>query len=176
MINKVKDFLTTLFEKEQLTLNAANFKARFDEYNSLASELKSYMGDMTVGFGLPILTRPNPDFFYQDNAQYPNKRYLYKISEYNNKKYGKLWLCYVSESNPDEGNTKLLSNCFIVAQIGNDFKIIAQFNPDYDTNRWSFRGGDETIDFYKLGNPTIVERFISPTNDDWSIEEYYKNK
>jgi hypothetical protein len=36
--------------------------------------------------------------------------------------------------------------------------------------------GDRDINYYKLGKPVAVERLLSPENDEWSIEEYLKDR
>lgn len=103
-------------------------------------------------------------------------RHFYKISEYENPKYGSIWVCYVSVANPGKGNTKLISFAFIVAKINEDLKIIAQFSPDYDTQKWEFRGGDDDLKFDELGELVNIHRLTSPENDEWSVEEYKKEK
>jgi|GEM_PF-4813868 len=172
-MKKVQDFLDGLLEKEQKAIDAGNYKKKFAEYNSYAKEIKSHMYDSTVGLGLPVLQQPKPDFFYED-APYPRKRYLYKVSKYKHHKYSELWSCYMSVANPGEGKTKLLSLAFIAAVVEENLKIVAQFAPDYDTKIWEFRGGDSELDFYNLGELVSVNRIMSPENDDWSVQEYMK--
>jgi len=50
-MKKVKELLDFLFKKEQEAIHAGNKKELFEEYNILATEIKSYMNDITVGFG-----------------------------------------------------------------------------------------------------------------------------
>lgn len=171
----VKEFLEFLFKKEQIAIDARHNKDKFDEYNKLAEDIKQFMNDDSVGFGLPKFRKLQTDDYYEDfkKMPYPTKRHIYKISEYQNQKYGKLWACYVSNQDPGEGLTQLLASCFIVAKIDNLFKIIAKFNPDYITKEWERRGGDD-LNYYDLGELIKVERFMSPVNDEWSIKEYNK--
>ncbi len=174
-MEKVKEFFKFLFEKEQIAIDYGNRKDDFDKYNNVAKEIKSYMNDITLGFGLPVLEKPAPDFFYDENAPYPTSRHLYKISHYQNNNYGNLWACYVSVDNPGIGQTKILHSCFIVASIDENLKIVAQFNPDRDTGKWVFVGGDRDLKMYKLGKLLSIERYLEPVNDAWGIEQYKKD-
>jgi hypothetical protein len=106
----------------------------------------------------------------------PRPRHFYKIGEYAYPKYGKIWACYTSVANPISGPVKLLSTLYMIAYIEEQLKIIAQFKVDHDTYKWRFVGGDRDIKYYKLGKPVAVERLLSPEDDEWSIEEYLKDK
>ncbi|THF49205.1 hypothetical protein E6C50_13270 [Flavobacterium supellecticarium] len=172
----VKEFIDFLFKKEQEAIYAGNKKEEFEKYNALATEIKSYMNDITVGFGLPILTSPKPDVFYRETP-YPNPRYLFKISEYENAHYGRIWACYVSIAKPSEDIRKI-SECFIVAEIKGELKIIADMIVASDAKEWRHVGGDEdkSLRIRNLGTPVKVERYIEPiSTDEWSLKEYLKN-
>ncbi|KAB1231345.1 hypothetical protein [Chryseobacterium viscerum] len=175
-MKEVKELLDFLFKKEQEAIYLGEKKGEFDNYNQLAEEIKSYMNDITVGLGLPVLTSPKPDIFYEDNPSYPASRHLFKISEYNNEKYNTVWACYVSIPNPS-ASTKKLTNCFLVAEIDQSLKIIAKMGVEPDTRKWKFYGGDEDngLRIHNLGTPVKVERYLEPT-DEWSLEEYLKDK
>ncbi|KFF23270.1 hypothetical protein [Chryseobacterium vrystaatense] len=172
----VKELLDFLFKKEQETIYLGGKKGQFDNYNQLAEEIKSYMNDITVGFGLPTLINPKPDIFYEDNPSYPASRHLFKISEYTHEKYHTVWASYVSIPNPGTG-TKKLTNCFLVAEIERNLKIIAKMGIAPDTRQWKFYGGDEdkSLRLHNLGTPVKIERYVEPT-DEWSLEEYFKDK
>ncbi len=173
-MEKVKEFLKFLFEKEQIAIDYGNRKNDFDKYNAVANEIKSYMNDTTLGFGLPVLEKPAPDFFYEENAPYPNPRHLYKISHYQNNNYGNLWACYVSVPNPYM-DTKRINDCFIITEINGDLKIIANFGPDIDQPKWQFYAGDRDLKIDSLGKLQTIERIMEPTDDAWSIEQYKKD-
>src|ERR1044072_1838601 len=98
-MNEVIDFLEGLFGKEREALYARHKKEMFDEYNSLAAAIISEMYNITVSLGLPVEDTPEPDSYYANyiNEPFPTKRIIYKISQYNNEKYGVVWACYVSE-------------------------------------------------------------------------------
>ncbi len=104
------------------------------------------------------------------------ERRIYKITNYKNSKYTEIWLVYVSLANPEVEIVKLLSNCYCVAKINEEFKFMSMYFTDYDTKEWKLGGGDQDLfDFYQFGTPVSIERLESPTIDEWSIEEYNKN-
>ena len=108
-MEKIKTFMDFLLQKEQEAIFAGDKKEAFEKYNALATEIKSYMIDDTVGLGLPILTSPKPDFFYDEDPVYPNPRNLFKISEHENSRYGFIWACYLSIANPRMSIRKIQS-------------------------------------------------------------------
>ncbi|AZA74962.1 hypothetical protein [Chryseobacterium indoltheticum] len=172
-MEKIKEFLSFLFEREQVAIDYGNRKDDFEKYNVIAKEIKSYMSDITVGFGVPVLEKPAPDFFYDEGAPYPTPRHLYKISHYQNKDYGDLWACYVSIANP-YNNITGIDDCFIVTEINGELKIVAKFGPDIDQPKWKFYGGDRELKINKLGKLLSIERIMEPIDDAWSMEQYNK--
>ncbi|HRB71205.1 MAG TPA: hypothetical protein PK776_05090 [Flavobacterium sp.] len=103
-------------------------------------------------------------------------RYLFKISEYNNEKYGTVWVCYVSFLNPSE-SIKKIKECFLVASINEKLKIVSDFIVRSDAKEWRHVDGDEdkSLRLHNLGKPVKVERYLEPT-DEWSLKEYLKDK
>jgi len=178
MQKKITEFLDFLFKKEQEAIHASNKKELFEEYNTLAKEIKSYMNDSSVGLGLPILSNPKPDFFYDENTPYPNIRHLYKISKYKNNKYGTIWACYISNPNPKNSSVRMLTKCFIITKQNEGFKIISEQGIDPNTNKWYFYGGDEdnSLRIHSLGTPIQIDRYLEPVNHDIGLEFYNKNK
>lgn len=103
-------------------------------------------------------------------------RDLFKITEYENPEYGKLWACYVSVANPVTNEIRSINNCFIVAKFDSDFKMISKFTYDnMDEFMWRHVGGIE-LKYYELGKVVAVERLLSPLVDEWSLEEYMMDR
>ncbi|WP_445432795.1 hypothetical protein [Chryseobacterium indoltheticum] len=185
-MEKIREFLIELFEKEQKAIFLEYSKDKIEEYNIFIEEkINIYFKnpydkdlDKIIPFNLiGKLHNPASDRFYKskENAPYPTPRHLYKITHYQNGTYGDLWACFVSVDNPGIGQTKILHSCFIVTLIDDDLKIVAQFNPDRDTGKWAFVGGDRELKMYKLGKLLSIERYLEPVNDDWGIEQYNKD-
>jgi hypothetical protein len=59
---------------------------------------------------------------------------------------------YTSVGNPISGRTKLVSDLFILANIEEDGKIIAQFKIDPDTYKWRFVKVIGILIIINLGN------------------------
>ena len=122
-------------------------------------------------------TPPYSERFYKEIKEFDepiNPRHLYKISHYQNEKYGDLWACYVSIAN-SYMNTKRINDCFIIAEINGELKIIAKFGIDIDHPTWKFYGGDRELKMSSLGKLQSVERIMEPVDDVWSMEQYKKD-
>lgn len=171
-MEEVKQFLENLFTLEQEARHLSHIKEKIDEYNEIAMEIKSYMIDVTVGLGVPVARFPKPDFWYEGEFTYPKPRNLFKITEYENPEYGKLWACYVSVANSITDEVKSIANCFIVAKIEDELKMISLFfYDDMDDFMWKLGGGIR-LNYYELGKVVEVERLLSPLKDERSLEEY----
>ncbi|WP_445432793.1 hypothetical protein [Chryseobacterium indoltheticum] len=177
-MERIKEFFRSLFEKEKEAIYYSGYKEKLDEYNSLVKELnKNVVNEMPPLMRLHE-TPPYSERFYKEIKEFDEPitpRHLYKITHYQNGTYGDLWACFVSVDNPGIGQTKILHSCFIVTLIDDDLKIVAQFNPDRDTGKWAFVGGDRELKMYKLGKLLSIERYLEPVNDDWGIEQYNKD-
>lgn len=174
-MNKVIRFIEKFSEIEQAI--EINFRKRkLKAHNEFVEELLAMSTeDLPLSRKIQEPLSKIEEMVIEENADLPvKKRHLFKISEYNHDNYGKIWVCYVSVANPGEGSTKMISTSFIVAKFGSEFKIVAEFGRDHDSDKWRFFGGDKTINFYELGKPNKIKRLISPVNDPWSIEEFNK--
>lgn len=170
-MDEIISFLKQLFELEKKALNAGNFKDRHEEYNKYANQIKQLMNEITVGLGVPVLDKEKPDFFY-DEEEVSKVRHIYKITHYENDKYGELWSCYVSKSAPYK-EIKTIGNCYVVANIDGELKMVSEYIEYEDTKRWRRVGGDEDLsDLYNLGKIISIERLLAPEDDEWSMEQY----
>ncbi|WP_299763422.1 hypothetical protein [uncultured Dokdonia sp.] len=178
-MKNIKDFLDFLFEREQEALNADNYKEDFQKYNSIVEEIQTHLYNISAGFNLPILKKPKPDFFYlkTKNKVFPARRYLFKISQYDNKKYNTIWACYTSESDPTSDKVKMLTTCFLIAEINNELKIIVKNRRNLDNDKWEFFGGDDdkTLRLHALGQPKEIIRYMEPLEDEGGLKLYKKD-
>lgn len=170
-MNTIIEFIRHIIALEQEARNFDQYRDKIGDYNTVVQKIQGYMIDETVGLGLPLTTRPKPDFWYDRNTYYPKPRHLYKITQYNNKEHGTLWACYVSVANPIADTVKSIANCLIVAEIEGELKFISKFIYDDDDLVWKHVGGID-LNFHELGTVQQVERLLSPENDEWSMEEY----
>lgn len=149
-------------------------------YNKAFYNLESYTyltsdDYSAIGFGLGKMTKPHDDIFFEELYLMLEirPRHLYKISHYENTRYGDLWACYISVPN-SYMNTKRINDCFIVAEIDGELKIIANFGPDINQPKWKFYGGDRELKMNKLGKLLSIDRIMEPVDDTWSMEQYNK--
>lgn len=178
-MEKIKFFLTEIIEKEKQALYYEGYKDKLDDYNKVVRELNKYVSDMMPSLMREHDSPPFSDRFYEEVKEFEepiNPRYLFKISEYTHGKYGTFWACYVSFSNPDE-SMKKIKECFLVASINEELKIVSNFIVSSDAKEWRHVGGDEdkSLRLHNLGKPVKVERYLEPT-DEWSLEEYLKDR
>jgi hypothetical protein len=175
----IKEFLAQFVQTEK-ALEEAFRREDFETHSKLVAELNAMSFDaselvLASEIKLP-LSRIKKQKLDQEKTNLVFERRIYKITKCKNLKYTEIWLAYVSLANPEGEVVKLLSNCYCVAKIDEEFKFLSEYFADYDTKAWKFGGGDRDLhDFYQLGTPVSVERLESPTIDAWSIEEYNKN-
>ncbi|WP_326984351.1 hypothetical protein VUJ46_07410 [Chryseobacterium sp. MYb264] len=184
-MEKIKTFIGIVFEKEQIAIHLQRNKDDINKYNEFVEkELNVYCEDQydsekKVEFNIKgKIVSPFSDRFYEQSkkSSYPIPRYLFKISEYIHEKYGAVWACYVSFSNPNK-SIKKITECFLVTLINEKLKIISDFIVSSDAKEWRHVGGDEnkSLRLHNLGKPVKIERYLEPT-DEWSLEEYLKDK
>ncbi len=92
-------------------------------------------------------------------------RHLYEIVQYDHQHYEEIWVCYLSAANPKE---MTLDDCFVLAQINNEPKIIARFTPkltDYD--RWELVSGDSDVIGYIRNTYITQQHFNTPIDAKW---------
>lgn len=181
-MDEVKQLMETFIrlekEKHELFLNE-----KIDEHNELVDEINNLTQDpepphtfnlaSKITLPLSMIKRRVID---NTEIKIAKPRDLFKITEYENPEYGKLWACYVSVANPVTDNVKTIDNCYIVAKIGSELKMISLYFYDgMDDFMWRHGGGIE-LNYYELGKVIAVERLLSPLKDEWSLEEYMLNR
>ncbi len=187
MAQQVKQFLEKIFDKEVESHDLKIYKDKVDEYNTFVDQeinvhchpyFDKEMNEVT-SFNLVGHIHAFSDRFYkmsQEHYTKPLPRYIFKISEYPHERFGTIWACYVSFSDPSD-TFKNISECLLVADIKGEFKIIADMVLASDAKEWRYVAGDEdtSLRLRNLGTPVKVERYTEP-NDEWSLKEYLKDK
>lgn len=198
-MERIKQFLDTIFEKEVIALEMRLQKDKIEAYNEyiekeLNSNCVSYYDEEweeeipfnLLGKMMPSLpeifsslgkSMPNfPQVFDRTDRSAIKMRHIFKISEYAHERYGTIWTCYVSNTKPSEA-IKDIFNCLIVAEIEGNLKFISKMTVSQDIKKWEHSSGDTEADLRlgKLKNPVKIERYVEPT-DDWSLKEYLKDK
>lgn len=186
-MEKIKQFLDTVFEKEVIAFEMQFQKEKVEAFNEyIEKELNSnclpYFDEeweVEIPFNLLGKMIPNlPEVFYQTDEKANEIRHIFKISEYRHERYGTIWACYVSSSKPSY-TIKNIFNCFIVAELEGTLKFISKMTVEPDTKKWKHSSGNKSLDLRlnELGKPTKIERYTEPiSKDDWSIKEYLKDK
>ena len=180
MISDVKIFMEIFFTAE---LNARNGSIRPDIvfFNNQLDVMNSYcITELHDSFGMIKQKYSESDDFYEDykDSEYTHKRLLFKISKYNNKKYGELYLAYISMFSSIKQTYKIFE-CLFIGKINNEYKIIRSFwfaKGDGIIPSWNGGVGDHDINFETAGELVAIERYIEPADDEYSMEEYRKDE
>lgn len=121
----IKQFLYSAFEKEVIALGMKYQKDKIEAYNEyIEKELNNnclpyYDEECEEEIPFNLLGKASanlPDIFYQNDDEAINIRNIFKISEYNHERHGKIWACYVSYPKPAK-TIKKINECFIAAEI-----------------------------------------------------------
>jgi hypothetical protein len=175
---EVKQLMETFIRLEK-EIHELFLYEKIDEHNNLVDEINNLTQDPEPPHTFNLaskITLPLSmiEKLVIDNTEIKiaKPRDLFKITEYENPEYGKLWACYVSVANPITDNVKTIDNCFIVAKVDGELKMISLFFYDgMDDFMWKHGGGIE-LNLYELGKVVAVERLLTPLKDEWSLEEY----
>ncbi len=180
MISDVKLFVEN-FSNVELDARNASLRPDIDFFNRQLDIMNSFcIEELYDAFGMVKLDEPETAVFYESNKKfsYSNKRLLFKISQYSNNKYGELYLVYVSGfSSIYQSN--IIFDCLFIARINNEYKIVRRFwfsEEDGIEKIWKEGHGDEDISFETVGELVVIERYLEPIDDEYSMEDYKKEK
>jgi len=172
-MKKIKPFLEAFIDKEAIMLLLKS-KPDIEPYNIALSEYFSFLVPQLHGAtGHIIKTEPDDEDIMEMLGEFedPNKRQLFKISAYEHKKYGKVFVAYTSSENPTQ-KLLVLSDAMMI--IEDEELKIAKFllytnyteRGDKDAPyRWDEMRGYNDLKFDLLEGPIAIERFEQPS--DW---------
>ena len=179
-MEKIKKFIFDLVQAEQNAHAEYRKRDNMSGYNDAFDYLMSFTHDVSddapaIGFGVGRMSKPDDEVFFEELFLMLEirPRHLYKISHYENSKYSDLWACYMSIANP-YNDIPRFDDCFIVAEVNGELKIVAKFGRDIDQPKWKHYGGDRKLKMSALGKLIAIERMREPGNDPWSIKQYNK--
>lgn len=173
-MQKVKPFVEAFFDKET-TMLCLKSKPDVEPYNIALSEYLSFLVRQLHGT-TGHLTKTEPDdedvMEMLGDFEDPNQRQLFKISEYEHEKYGKVFIAFTSSENPTE-TLLVLSNAIVIIEEDGGLKIAkfllyTKHTERGDQNapyRWDEMSGYADLNFETLNGPIKIERFQQPS--DW---------
>jgi len=178
------------FAKAEAKAYSLSMSSDLEKYNQAITDMYSYVDPILNGkLGLLKKTEneaSSDDLFMNllgSDAVEANSdscpRHLFKISEYEHDKYGKIWAAFVSLANHEEDLNTLDSVLFISIQ-GGEFRILStSIYTDTATEgkeyQWENNGGYIEISFEELGEPISIERIKEPLDFNDSLRIYYSN-
>lgn len=178
-MKEVKNFISA-FLKAEVEASDASIKPNLEDYNKKLNFMNSFcVEELYDKFGMVPLNELEDDEFYETwkDANSSNVRHIYKISHYNDDKYGDVYLVYISERNPDD-EIFLYGKCLFVANINNELKIIKNYTfGDIRAikDKFEVNQGLEDISFKILKKPINIERYLEPVDNEDAMEHYLKD-
>lgn len=178
MGEEVKNFIST-FLKSEVEASDASIAPNLDDYNQKLNFMNSFcVEELSNKFGMIPQNKLESDEFYErwKNADSANMRNIYKISCYQNEKYGEVYIAYLSLRNPKRILT--YGNCLFVTRIDGNLKIVKSYLFSGDVGKkekFEFPKGLEDISFKTLKKPVKIERYLEPVDDEDGMEHYLKD-
>lgn len=182
-MKQIINFLNTFFEAETKAWDAS-IKPNLEDFNNKLEYLNSLViENLENSFGLIPMKELESSEFYEDYSDTPPtaKRYLFRIDEYIGTAEEKLFMCYLSRSNPSR---KKIANVFLIKQKNNEAKIFSKFvlSKRSVPVEWRFTGGDTTyrtklsdkslLNKGALGERTNIYRLLEPSDSEESMKLY----
>ena len=176
----VKQFL--LLEAEVTTRKRIR---NIEAYNKVLQEYYTFLlTDVQGATGHMPMDKPLSDIEYEMLAGYPDDtpREIFKISEYESTKYGKVYIVFVSDRNFN-GVHKRMQDAFIVIGENGKLKIASSllftnYNKMGDRSapyRWDVMWGNIGLNFETLKNPVNIERYLAPSSWEPGLIQYNAN-
>ena len=180
-------FLNDFFKAETDLLNAYEVKP-LNIYNSAVEKISEYtIKELNESFGAKM-NENNYEVFYNEDGMNPQSpRHIFRIDEYELGNGEVLYVCYVSEINPDD-DWKEYYNMFLIKKIDGKLKIITKFALDDMDGplAWRAFGGDDSfkteeperfvLNKKSLGKQIKIHRILEPSNDDVSMQLYNQDE
>ncbi|MCU0437567.1 MAG: hypothetical protein MUC49_06590 [Raineya sp.] len=187
MFSEIRGFLNQFFQAELDAHNARRYPD-LEAYNKKLDFMNSFcVEELHNTFGMIKATRLRKPEEYVEAQKYTstNPRHIFKISHYQNERYGDVFVAYVSPPYPSSNRFKLFTALFI-GKIDGDWKIMKKyiFAPDdyippIDIPHWNDELNlkeDENLNFKNVGRLIFIERYLEPVDsDEWELKEYYKD-
>ncbi|BDD07455.1 hypothetical protein [Aureibacter tunicatorum] len=181
-MNNIVKFLNNFFLAE-ISTKQAKLKPDLNEYNMKLNHMNSQcIDELNNSFGLIPINKLKDSEYYKkwENGFDYKPRIIFKISHYKNEKYKDLYLAYISISNPDKVFNLKYFDCFFIAKIENQYKIVRKYfvhkNRENNEVSWNPHNGDKDIDFYSAGDLISCERYIEPSRCEFSMKDYLEDK
>ncbi len=188
-MERIIKFLEDFFKKEVDAIKASDIPD-LNDFNRKLEEMNQFLSDpLKNRFGMIPMEKLDSPEYYESVKDFPapDKRFLFRIDEYETSDKKKLYICYTSNYNPD--GWKSYFNCFIIGKINNEFKIFSKFNYSDrgmgGDKKWFFSGGEEQymqkingeylLNKDSLGKQISIHRILEPSNDADSMKEYNKD-
>ena len=176
----IKTFVENFLQAEA-TASDALVKPNLEDYNQKLEIMNNFcVPELHNKFGMIPHTSLKSDDFYERWKNNPpvKPRIIYKISQYQDKNFGDVYVAYVSERNPN-GMIFLYGECVFITAINKELKIVKSYVYGNDgmkkKSRFESSTGLQELAFKTLKKPIAIERYLPPTHDKDGMEHYEKD-
>lgn len=177
-MEEIKDFIINFTKQEAETIYLMR-QPNLEAYNSSLRKMNDYCIDSLHNtFNMvPLLELDDQEYYDEwSKKEYPSTRYIYKISCYENEKYGEVYIAYLSLRTPNRILT--YGDCLFVTKIDWNLMIVKSYLFTSDVGKkkkFEFPTGLEDISFKTLKKPVKIERYLEPVDDEDGMEHYLKD-
>jgi hypothetical protein len=126
-MEEIKEFVIGFTKQEAETIYSIR-QPDLEAYNSSLQKMNNYCIDSLHNtFNMVPLMELDDQEYYDEwsKKEYPSARDIYKISHYENEKYGEVYIAYLSLRNPNRILT--YGDCLFVTKIDGNLKIIKSY-------------------------------------------------
>ncbi|MFC7348958.1 hypothetical protein ACFQO9_19750 [Chryseobacterium zhengzhouense] len=177
-MEEIKEFIINFTKQEAETIYLRR-QPDLAAYNKALQIMNDYCVEpLHDSFSMIPLTKLYDQEYYDEwsKKEYPSTRDIYKISCYENEKYGEVYIAYLSLRTPKRILT--YGNCLFVTRIEGNLKIVKSYLFSGDVGKkekFEFPKGLEDISFKTLKKPVKIERYLEPVDDEDGMEHYLKD-
>ncbi|MFC7349014.1 hypothetical protein ACFQO9_20070 [Chryseobacterium zhengzhouense] len=177
-MEEIKEFIINFTKQEAETIYLRR-QPDLAAYNKALQIMNDYCVEpLHDSFSMIPLTKLYGQEYYDEwsKKEYPRTRDIYKISCYENEKYGEVYIAYLSLRTPNRILT--YGDCLFVTKIDGNLMIVKSYLFTSDVGKkkkFEFPTGLEDISFKTLKKPVKIERYLEPIHDEDGMEHYLKD-
>ena len=173
-MKEIKQFLEDFFKSEVEARKFSMIENRALAKRAVNKFYSYCIPDLYNMFGV-VFNEEELFDFESEPSRYSHPRYIYKISLYENKNYGSVYVAYVSgfHFNKRLAGFYEMAEFFVLTEINNELKIIKSGAIDLDNRpNWIDEHGAKDISIHSLGKFVSAKRYIEPKDDEDSMKKY----
>lgn len=176
----IKKIILSFLESERQARNSRNSDSG-DIVTLKLKEMYSFC-DKSMYNKLDVIINENneyrqPEEFKGQSSE--QTRHLFKISEYNHAKHGRIFIAFTSIylDNDRIAELKVMDNFFILSKMNDTWQIVKSgiLDPE-DPEVWIDESGLNDLSIDALGEFVKAERYLEPEDDEDDMAKYFADE